>query len=88
MNNLDRVYLAIKEHNAKSSVINGIQTSPVPAYTGDIKSATGLELDEIHTILETLIKQGRVVMQDTPLTNTGRDNYGKILNYSGLFAIR
>lgn len=87
MNNVDLVYQAIKAHNAKSPTTNGLQTSPVPAYTGDIKATTGLELDVIHTALEVLIERGLVVMNKEPLRSKHIDSYGKILNYPGLLAI-
>lgn len=83
----EQVYQAIKEHNAKSPIINGIKTSPVPAYTGNIKAITGLELDEIHRALEVLIERGLVVMQGEPIKSTGRGTYGQIISYPALFAI-
>lgn len=85
MTAIEQVYQAIKDINAKSPIINGIQTDPVPAHTGDIKEITGLELDEIHETLDVLIEQGRVVMRGKPNTSKGRDDYGKILVYPELF---
>ena len=75
MNNTDIVYQAIKDINAEGKL----------AEPETLANATGLSVADVNIVLAELDTEHLITHKS--VTSTGRDNYGKVLDYGKIRAV-